>query len=336
MTNKDKLLCLFESQGLDISTYRAQKESIVFNEKRNEYLTKNDSHVKESLKKKCNTYADLCALEDSITTAEKKVYENYPSNPFLYNYQNKFLNTLTVSECVLKVNGENVALGDINAKRYHNCNEILEGIKEDWFQENREYISKRKQFALDYVDKEYYQKHNKLFLANSSIFTRVISIIVLIGIALMKVDPFEHMLCEEGISPSFSEYVLLLLFFGGYTLCDFLLAMGDREKVLDKISYKYNRIFEANDNMRKRITPKTIVSRAKLTKVENYRQMADTIDNEYLSINHTAPFVQKYNIIKGVYNLLLIATIITCFVAFGFLKTIIVVLFIWLVRTISK
>lgn len=340
MTNKDKLLCVFENAGIDISKYRKLKEENVFNEKRNEYLKKNDSEVNRALKKKTNTYADLCDIEHSIVKSEKKVYGKFPSNPFLYNYKSRFLGNLRICDCVQKVNGVELSIEKVSKLESIDPNEALEDIKENIFYENNEYIQKRKNHAIEACDNEYF-KNDKFDFARSSTVTRIINVIIfsILLLVVFNVSPirenieniFDLDLADENVALN-----ILVIAYGIYTMADIYFFRGNRNRVMRRISDKYERVERINESLYKKTKAKSFLSKNKLSTLDNFCRYADMIDSEYAVKNNNAIFFRRYSFIKGLYNLSFIAILVTCFMIFGFWYALLFIILSNVIKAVAK
>lgn len=337
MTNKDKLLCLFESEGIDISVYKAQKENYINDVSRNEYLKQNDSDVDEVFKNESNTYEELCHVEKTIKRVEKKVYEKYPTNPFIYNYKNSYLSNLRICDCNQTIEGSSSSIEEISNRNYINKEEIYSEIKENWYEENKDYINKRKQIALEYVKDEYYDKNKRLYSTkDSNTITRIFNIILFVLLLLAFFGSLRPFIEQYHIYPTQNESIVILILFGVYTLTDISMRIADRNRIINAVKNRYNRILTSNDQMYKKLSNKFILSKNKLSSVENYRKRADIIDKEYLSIKRTAPFVRTYTVLKVIYDLTFLGLFIYGWITVGFVPIVIFACAVGLIKGISK
>lgn len=332
MNNKDKLLCLFEEEGIDIKKYRSVKESIVFDEKRNEYLSNCDNELKSALNSDYKSYDDLCRMESSINMSERKVYQEYPSNPFISNYKSSYINDLLVSDCRISVSGEKMSIRQIADSNITNKEEVYGEIKEKWYSENREYIKNRKGIAINYIEQEYFKKHKHFIDNNTSFLTVLLDLIFIIffvcyllSYSMREIIPFEmnNGFCYGMIS-----------IFGVLAILDFILIFYTKDKTLDRVAYQYNRIFDRNDSLYKKMTSKFMLGKNRIGTSENLRKKCDLIDKKYLSVNGKAPFVIQNNLISVICGCLLFSIMIFTIVEIGLFEGFIVAVCFFIVRGI--
>ncbi len=303
MTNKDRLLCLFESEGLDISPFISQKESSIFcNQDEKEYLKKADKDISKVLKNKGKTYEDLCNVEAVVNKSDSKINDRYANNPFLFNYKNGFLRDQRLCDFKVLINGEKTELSSIASSGGQNKKDIITQIKNDWSKENKEYISQRRKLTMEQVDKDYYNKKSRLKVSKSNAITYFINLLVIIFLSALIMGAFpklsEHFECTLFRTVN-NGLVFVLIFYIIYTIFDFISSNAKRDKVLDRISSKYNRMLDCNETFVMNMSAKQMVSKSKINLLTNFRSKSDQIDNYYLCKKGNAPFIIRYNLIKS-------------------------------------
>lgn len=317
MTNKDRLICLFESEGLDINQFVCEKEKGMFlNEQRKEYLEQKNEEIRRVMKNHNHTYLDLCKIEGLVGEAESRIYEKYPNNPYLYNYKNDFLRNQRICDCINEIDGKKISLDTVNGFSTNEKKDCLDRIKGKWIEENKDYLLKRKKISLTYVESTYYSEKKKVHITRNSWFVMIMNDFITLVLGLLAFGDIKEMISPE-ISSYYNYWVktgtlpVVFSLFLVFTVLDFALIFANKDRTLDKISNNYNRLIDRSDTLVNNLGHKQMVSKTKLISFENLRRRADEIDREYFSKKNNAPFIIKYNGLK-------MLGYITLFVTFGF------------------
>ena len=291
MNNKDKLICLFESEGFDVKEFKTQKkDSIMGNKERASYVF-DKSGIVDSIKKDGQNYEELCHLEKAMKNAEEDIYGGYPTNPFIYDYKNHFLRGQRICDCMCKVDGESLSLEQVKNSRISapTKDQIFRDEKRRWVLETKNYVSSRKSKELMYLEKNVFGNNWPLKFDGSYVLVlvQILFCVVLFLLRYTNIMEGYYSFIAENITYANDKLDVikaagsLFWILSINTLFEASILLLSKNRIIDKVSDKYNSLYDEIDRTVGKISIKTMSSSSLLGGFTNYVEKADKIDHKY-------------------------------------------------------